>query len=192
MQHSVSVCVGRIWKWNFVLFMLDMWLQLLNSLRSLVIFYASSCATGEGEVWTADRLVLYSKVMWLHIVLLEEAGIYVKMTLSGWQHVLLQSLHVPFSVKGDMMVAHAMGLTPLHTITEAGFALALVTIWTVHFLLSLKDTTSMISKKCELIRPKEAFAFFCSRLGEVRSNSGCCWYVACTSQGVPCFCRCSN
>jgi len=38
--------------------------------------------------------------MWLGIVSPKQAGTSLKMSLLGWQHMLLQNLHVPFSING--------------------------------------------------------------------------------------------
>lgn len=149
---------------------------------------------GRGRVWTADRPVLYSKVMWLHIVLLEEAGISVKMTLSGWQHELLQSLHLPFSIKGDVMVAHAMGQMPLHTITEAGFALALVSGQSISSLV-WKTRRPWFPKTIQSVNSsdqRKLLQFFVpgSEKSEAILDAVDMWLAL--HKVVPCFCRCSN
>lgn len=83
-----------------------------------------------------------------------------KKTLSGWQHMLLQNLFVPFGINvafTDVQVIHAIGTnTPPHHHRCCLLNFALVTTWMVLFLVSPEDTISVVFKKqfeCDLITP---------------------------------------
>ena len=91
------------------------------------------------------------------------------MTLLGLQHMLLQNLHVPFSIYGaftDIQVTPAMGTkTPPYHHRCWLWNFALITIWMVLFLFGPEDTMSMIYKnnlKCGLVRPQHTFPLYIS------------------------------
>ena len=113
-----------------------------------------------------------------------------KKTLLGWQHVLLQTLYVPFSINGaftDVQVPHATGTNtaPYHhrcwllnfaSITVRKVLFSLVGGHDVHifqkqFEMSTRQTTEHFSTWHQSIS---------NELGprEVDGVSGCCWWMA--------------